>query len=1426
MNKWKYLPLAVLLVGLVVTAGVAGTKWIKFDGSISDRMPAVNVTANSAEALAFTVRIPTFDITEVEAEDEVWQQIQFKTASVHSMPGEPELPVLSRLVAVPRGAKAKITVTPGQYRVIDGVHPYPAQEPPVDCYTGDDPSFSCGDVYEQDAYFPGELYRVEGPFTIRGLQMLQLNLYPVQVNPVTEKATLYADLNVTVEFVGGKGTFFSDRRGRSFQHLYNQTINGMAFAGEPLPQLTGKSPTGAEFVIVTAPDFADAAADLAEWKILQGYDTEIFTTDETGTTCEAVKTWVQDAYDTWDPAPEFILFFGDAEFINPCYEVYDYGEYIGSDVHFCQVDGDDEWPDIAHARISVDTAAQAQKRVDDIVMYERTPITDDSYYTSTTQAAYFQTYGNTADRRFCRTSEEMYQWFNFAMDDSPFTAERIYVTGSSYSPLYWNQATYNWTPDWWWDLGYDDYNIPPDLLRSNGFAWDGGATQIAASVNAGVAFITHRDHGDVDGWSDPAFNNTDAAALVNGDKLPVLWSINCLTGYFDNETGSSGHSMAFTEEWERNANGGAVGILASTRVSYSGRNDRMVWGWLDSHWPEFEPNWPETDVPNEPEWRMGHVLNYGKMYMSHHYVDDPYRLAGITEFHWFGDPTMEMWAGVPGEMTVSSLPIIPMGAASFDVDVDVDGALVALVQDGTILGKAYSSAGTAHVAFDGPVIDVEDVNLTVTRRNYRPFEDTIMVGATQDGVVNLDRNLYTENHTINVSVSDADLIGEGTFTLHIDSDTETAGEDIVCTELVIVDPTGTFFGSIEVTTAGPADANGVLSIGDGDTITLYYHDDDTGSGPADKTDTAYADTAAPTFAGAAGAVGADHKVTVTWGAATDLTPPITYQIYRAESSGGQNFAVPLTQTSDTTYVNTGLPNMVEFFYVVRATDALGHQDTNTVEVSDYTIGPVTFWEEDFDDDPDGIPDTWEIIDGGRFGATYRWNTSNYGERSSSQWSGLFAIADSDETGSGPEWDDYLITESINAGGYTGIRLLFTHYYRALSGDAARLEISIDGGDTWEVAHDFTGTSREQAEDIDLSEWADNQADVKLAFYYAGNYDWWWGIDNLEMIGQVADNPPVINDFAIDVATGDAPLEVTFTPNTTGLIGSYEWDFGDGNGSSEATPTHSYTEVGTYSVTLAVTSPYGDDELTKDSAIDVVCPAPTVAFGADVVDGQAPLEVQFTDLSETYAGCGATALEWDFGDGDTAADTSNPAHTYDAAGTYTVALTYTTDYGTFTETKTDLVNVTCGVPDAGFTADVTTGDAPLTVQFTDASATPGNCDISAWVYGYGTDLDDLTIVSEQNPTITFTEPGVYHVALRTTNAAGHNDEVKEAFITVNEPSTDDDTTDDDATDDDAVDDDAVDDDATDDDATDDDATDDDTLGDDDDDDDDDDEACGC
>ena len=153
--------------------------------------------------------------------------------------------------------------------------------------------------------------------------------------------------------------------------------------------------------------------------------------------------------------------------------------------------------------------------------------------------------------------------------------------------------------------------------------------------------------------------------------------------------------------------------------------------------------------------------------------------------------------------------------------------------------------------------------------------------------------------------------------------------------------------------------------------------------------------------------------------------------------------------------------------------------------------------------------------------------------------------------------------------------------------------------------------------------------------------------------------------------------------------------------------------------------------------------PAASFTVTPATGPAPLAVQLTDTSTN----GPTSWQWVFGDGGTATAQS-PTHTF-AAGTYTVTLTATNANGSSTTTRS--VTATAPQPPvASFTANPTTGAAPLAVQLTDTS-TNGP---TSWLWDFG----DGGTSTAQSPTHTFAE-GTRTVTLTATNANGSTSATK-------------------------------------------------------------------
>ncbi|PKL59543.1 MAG: hypothetical protein CVV33_07290, partial [Methanomicrobiales archaeon HGW-Methanomicrobiales-4] len=206
------------------------------------------------------------------------------------------------------------------------------------------------------------------------------------------------------------------------------------------------------------------------------------------------------------------------------------------------------------------------------------------------------------------------------------------------------------------------------------------------------------------------------------------------------------------------------------------------------------------------------------------------------------------------------------------------------------------------------------------------------------------------------------------------------------------------------------------------------------------------------------------------------------------------------------------------------------------------------------------------------------------------------------------------------------------------------------------------------------------------------------------------SPGINADFVGYPTSGNAPLSVKFTDLSTGSPTMWIWDFGDGpipmdasscssdDCNSIANPVHVYTQSGTYAVTLTVSNQNGSDTEVKQAYIVVGgSPGFMADFTASPTSGQSPLTVKFTDLTVG----GPTMWAWDFGDGTTDM-VGSPTHTYTRDGSYTVTLRASNQYGD-SDTEVKQAYIVVGGSSAfmtDFTASPTSGQAPLTVKFTD------------------------------------------------------------------------------------------------------------------------------
>lgn len=129
--------------------------------------------------------------------------------------------------------------------------------------------------------------------------------------------------------------------------------------------------------------------------------------------------------------------------------------------------------------------------------------------------------------------------------------------------------------------------------------------------------------------------------------------------------------------------------------------------------------------------------------------------------------------------------------------------------------------------------------------------------------------------------------------------------------------------------------------------------------------------------------------------------------------------------------------------------------------------------------------------------------------------------------------------------------------------------------------------------------------------------------------------------------GCTPMTVQFADNSRNPV-AWNWDFGNGNTSSLENPLHTYTDSGTYNITLVTEIQNGcKDTLLRKDMITVV--EPDIKISASAQSGCAPFTVQFDNLTN-----GTASQLWNFGNGDSSV-LKAPNYTFTSPGIYDITL---------------------------------------------------------------------------------------------------------------------------------------------------------------------------
>lgn len=680
---------------------------------------------NDIGGISVRFDFPEHTTSEIKVNGDIYHFIHIPGTGKMQEPGLPALPAISELIAVPFDAVAALSEKSERYTDHTGYNIHPALQPATDTYGDPEPEFEIDNVqYATDAFFPENIIEVVDTFIVRGMQVAVVQIRPVQFNPVKGVIRVHDGITLEMLFSGANRTFEPFAQNNSLR--YTEKISGLFLNGNILPSGTETihSTPYADYIILTIDPYKSAADSIAKWRRQMGFHTEVISRPSWST--QQVKNDVHSRFHQYLPHPDYLLIVGDHDHV-PAEMITQGTATFPSDLYYvCMFGSRDHFPDMAKGRISVSSPSEAMMVALRIIDYERDPINDSAFYYNGLHCAQFQdddTNGY-ATRRFTHTSEEVRDY----MMGFGYDVERVYHTYSYVNPTNYNDGRFS-----------NGEPVPADLLRANGFQWNGNQNMVANAINNGKFYVLHRDHGYVggSGWAHPYFTNSSMHLLSNGDKRPVVFSLNCHTGDFSRPS-------CFAESLLRLPAGGAIGVVGASGTSYSGYNDAIAAGLFDAIWnnPGLLPVFGTGGVSNPnvlahpPILALGDVLHHAMIRMVQTWNGTTnanrrqYRM-----YHYLGDPAMKIFTQYPSQIIAQIPDTLIVGSTNLDVAAcNVPDAKVTILWQDELIAKGMLNNGNGMLNFQ-PVNDTSySMLVTVSKHNYRPLIKKVVVAS--QGTVN------------------------------------------------------------------------------------------------------------------------------------------------------------------------------------------------------------------------------------------------------------------------------------------------------------------------------------------------------------------------------------------------------------------------------------------------------------------------------------------------------------------------------------------------------------------------------------------------------------------------------------------------------------------------------------------------------------------
>lgn len=585
----------------------------------------------------------------------IYQSISIPTAAYSSEKGCPEVPRLAQSVIIPNRSAVEFEITDMTFKEmkIENFKPskgviYRNQDPTNIAYTFND------EIYSQDQWYPQEAAFLSNPFIFRELRGVTVYIHPVQFNPVKGVVRLIETATIKVRSTGSEGENIlsesTNHVSAAFSDLYESHF--LNYDRLRYPEIA----EGDKMIVITTSDNLNAMTDFINWKNTIGIHTVAYEypAETGGSGTDKLTDFIKEKY-TNDKIT-YVLLVGDAEDIpSPT------ASGGLSDQTYARVAGTDKYFDIIVGRFSVNNGTELMTVVNKTQQYEQYPDQNGEWYAKATGIASNE--GSPKD----------WEWMD------KFREKLL-------------------------DYGYTEIDKIYDPSASK--------SALTEAINEGRGWINYMGHGNKTLWGTTGFSSSDAEKLTNSDRLPVVISVACNNGEFDNGT-------CFAETWLRQGNvtqgKGAVVFLGS---------------YISQPWvpPQHGQQEMVDLIVQDKYLSIGGIIYNGLNKVLEQGNSAGQYLETADTWINFGDPSLQLFTKKPQELSVQSPEKVHTGKQDVELKFDksIDGRVCFhSASRGILASKIVSDADNIVVPVE--IKDENDITLTVTARNHVPVQKSIPV---------------------------------------------------------------------------------------------------------------------------------------------------------------------------------------------------------------------------------------------------------------------------------------------------------------------------------------------------------------------------------------------------------------------------------------------------------------------------------------------------------------------------------------------------------------------------------------------------------------------------------------------------------------------------------------------------------------------------